>query len=607
MRAPAAALTLLLLSSAFGAVDPRLAAMPDPEPGSLPAATLSLGDGRPVCARVTFDRRKAQAGGRIDVVDDGRAGDEDAIRLSAAVIARRGGFSSRAAISARRHGVSAVALAEAVWESSGPALLLSEPVFGAASREGGLAIRSAEGERKRVVREDDVACVDAASGRVVLPPAGEGEERAAADEAVRAYDGLRDASALERWLEEAPSASRASALMRELAPRALDGGISPDDLARLGRGARAAAGAAGQDALARAERRAWSRALASARLELDECVASASDAPSTDVLDRLSRRARELSSRASAAAKIFGGNGLDAPARACESAASRRRASVPASAPSLEDVAAAAGAARVPSTEISGEAWRLFVSENGLSEFIARTVDDASLGVRRKSERVRARILSARLTPTTEAGRLVAAALVSCPCLIAGDDATAKAADARETLDAVRETWAASWDPGPLGARLRAGQGAAFDGRLRVSAAPKADVSGLLLSRDPGSGRRRVLVEAAPGSIDRFLDGRKDADRYQLEPISGRALDVLVSSPNGRRLLAAGRLERLARLARALDARQGGGIEAAFSFDGERLIVHHAKPLETPRAIRPLVDSLSSRPAPETLNVKPVR
>jgi len=490
MSAPAAALLALLLAAPARALDARLTARADPEPGAFPGLTLSLGPGRPVCARVTFDRRKAAAGGLIFATDAGEPGDEDAVRLSEAVIARRGGLLSRAAISARRHGVPAVAVGRGSWDASVPSLTLREPLFEPVSVDGGIAVRAASRERGRVLKEGDAACVDAAAGRVTIPD--DAEASVAAAGAAQAFDGLRDESALERWLDSEPGEARAAALMRELASRALDGGISTEDLARVERAARTSAGAAGRSALAEAERRAWSRAVRAGKEPAADCASAAADAPGADVLDRLTREARETAGRAASAGAVYGGGdgGFGALARACAAAAAQRRKSVPPESPALDDAAAAAGASRTDSSPLRVETWSVFLGENGLKEFLASTVDDASLGLRRKSERIRARILEGRLSESTDAGRAVLAA-ASCPCLVAGEDATIPAADSREALGAVREAWAASWEPGPLGARLRAGRGAAYDGAIRFAKSSKADVSGLVFSRDPGSGRRR--------------------------------------------------------------------------------------------------------------------
>jgi hypothetical protein len=154
---------------------------------------------------------------------------------------------------------------------------------------------------------------------------------------------------------------------------------------------------------------------------------------------------------------------------------------------------------------------------------------------------------------------------------------------------------------------LRAGLGAKYDGRLQFARAAKADVAGLLYSRDPSSARRRVLVAAAPGALETVLDGAADFERWTLDPVSGRALEFEASAAGDKPLLSTRRLKALARLARALDAWRGGAVEVAFSFDGEKLIAHHARALETPRPLRPLTDPLRPRPAPERLGVKTVR
>ena len=78
---------------------------------------------------------------------------------------------------------------------------------------------------KRSLREGDAVIVDAASGRVTLVPPPHAEARVAAAEAARAYDGLRDAQALEQWLIQTEGESRGAALLSELVPRAVAGAM----------------------------------------------------------------------------------------------------------------------------------------------------------------------------------------------------------------------------------------------------------------------------------------------------------------------------------------------------------------------------------------------
>jgi hypothetical protein len=115
-------------------------------------------------------------------------------------------------------------------------------------------------------------------------------------------------------------------------------------------------------------------------------------------------------------------------------------------------------------------------------------------------------------------------------------------------------------------------------------------------------------VEAAPGPLADLLSGTARSDRYALDPRTGRALVSSPGEPDGRLLLSAKRLARVARLARALDAWRGTGVEAAFSFDGERLLVAHARALLPPAPLTPRTDPLGPRPEPaQALDVRPVR
>ncbi|MDX6768979.1 MAG: hypothetical protein SF051_05565, partial [Elusimicrobiota bacterium] len=272
--------------------------------------------------------------------------------------------------------------------------------------------------------------------------------------------------------------------------------------------------------------------------------------------------------------------------KVCAAVAARRRKSVPVDAVALEAAADAAGAGRPAGTDLPAGAWDAFVADNRLGEFLERTAGDASLGLRRKSERVRAKILEGRVSVPAPFA----------PALVSGEDATVPAADAAAFGPALREVWAASWAPGPFGARLRAGRGARYEGRVRVLRVEKTQAAGVVFSRDPGTGRRgRILVEAG-------------GDRYTLDRRSGRqAAPARLSAPEGRPALDAAQLAAVARLARGLDAWKGAGVEASFAFAGGKLLLQSARALEAPRPIQPLLDPFSPRPAPEALNVRPVR
>jgi hypothetical protein len=584
---------ILIASSLLLAIVSRA----EPVPGSFRGLTLSLGPGHPVCAKVTFDRRVAEAGGRILVLDAAQEGDEQAIRLVEAVIVRRGGLSSRVGTAARRHGVSAVALGQGRWDGAAPALYLDEPSYGNPRTTAGFAYRPVIGSEERVLREGDAVIIDAAAGRVTLVPPSEAEARVAAAEAARTFDGLRDAQALEQWLSDG-GAGRGAALLSELVPRAVFGSMSGDELARVRRAAERYQPASAREGMRRAEATAFTRASREARSRAEDCLSDVKDASDPRALERLGEESRAAAAGLAAVGRLLSlpDGGAAAAARACTAAALKRAKSRVVQRTEFADAAAAAGADRPAGVELPPGFWSAFVDANGLRDWLSSTVDDASLGLRRKSERIRTRILAGRLAP-------VAAA--SGPCLIVGEDAALQADGSSDAALKIKEAWAASWGPGPLGERLRAGRALAYAGRVRVEKIADADASGTAFSRDPGSGRReRVFIEAVSGSIDAFLEGVVPVEAYTLDRRSGRELAPRTGS--GAALLAPERLARVARLARALDAWKGAGVEVAFSFSGPRLLVHHARALETPRPILPLNDPFAPRPEAGYLNIKPV-
>lgn len=552
---------------------------------ALSVAALSPGPGHEVCGRVAYDRAQAAAGGAVLVADSLEPGEEPALRGAEAFLTTRAGLSSRAAVLARRHAVPAAAVGGAFWKEG--RLVLAEPVLGPERCEGKVCWRDVLRTRPRELREGDALCLDAAGGRLTLVPADDAEDRLAAAEAARAYEGLRDAPALLRWLEASPSPVRAAYLLEELFPRAVEGAVPVAELEAV---QRAALAAAGEDAgrVRRAAKSAFLRARALAREDAAGCAEDAADAASADALERLASRADALAGRVAAAGRLAGegDGGVAAAAKVCAGVARRRRASLPERAVPLEAAAAAAGAQSPAGQDLPAGLWPRFVAENRLGEFLERTAGDASLGLRRKSERVRARVLEGRVSVEAPFA----------PALVAGEDAAVPAPDAAAFPAAVKEAWAASWAPGPFGARLRAGKGAAFEGRLRALRVEEAQVEGLAFSRDPGNGRRgRVLVEAA-------------GDRYELDRRSGRLAEPpRLASPGGKPVLSAAQLAAVARLARGLDAWKGAGVELAFSFSGGRLLLKSARALEPPRPITPLLDPFSPRPSAEALNVRPVR
>lgn len=548
-----------------------LLSLAEPEQGTVRGLPLSIGSGRNICARVTFDRRVAREGGRIFVLDAARPGDEEAIRLSQGVLVRRGSLTSRAGETARRHGVAAVSLGQGRMDASGAALYLNEPTYGPPAKASGFAYRPVEGFSERVIKEGDAISLDAMIGGVTLIAPEEAQDRVAAFEAASAYDGLRSVEGLELWLTSSGgSARRAVALLEELVSRAAAGTMPIDDFSRVRRKAEAEVVAASREDLRGAERRMFHRALGRLQLRAQDCAFDLDEA-----------RAAAAGVEATARLLSVSDEGTAKLARSCRDELQRRAiARGRGGAGDLAQAAVASGADRSQGWDLPPEAWSSFVAANDLSGWLKQTVDDASLGLRLKSERIRERILSGRLDPSSALG----AALLtkaSEPSLVIGPDGALKSEGRADILERVKQAWAASWDPGPLGARLRASNALSYQGRLRIERIESADVSGVAFSRDPGSGRReRIFIEAAAGSLDRILSGEGEVEAISLDRRTGRAL-----WPRTRATLSAEQLARVARLALGLDAWKGAGVEVAFSFRGSRLLVHHSRALEPPRPL----------------------
>ncbi len=476
----------------------------------------------------------------------------------------------------------AVALPGAYWEDD--QLVVTEPVLGPEECKGSVCWRPVTGSRPREVREGDALCVDAPGARLTLVPAAEADDRLAAAEAARAFEGLRDAGALERWLAADPRPARAAFLLEELVPRAVDGAAGPAEFERL---RRAAFAAAGDEAprLKRAERAAFARARAAAREELAGCAEDAADAASQGVLDRLTSRATAQAGRVAATARLLG---------VADGGRRRRRRQRPRPpAPrkaGRQDRCCAAPPRRPPAPDLA-------VHRLGLHRARRRT------GWRRGrwSARPATRRWACAASPNASRAKILDAAASPWPRL--SRPRWSRAEDAPRPRPTPRPSATRARRSGPRPGRRALRRAPAREAAAPVTRAARArlrvektDAVGLAFSRDPGTGRRgRILVEAG-------------GDRYVLDRRSGRqAAPARLSAADGKPALDAARLARVARLARALDAWKGAGVEASFTFTGGKLMLQSARALEAPRPVTPLLDPFSPRPAAETLNVRPVR
>lgn len=587
----AAAAVLWIASSASGQTEEQ----------TFLARAISYGSGRNVCGRATFDHAKAAAGDFIYVTNEGNLLETGALRAADAVVVYHAEIGGPAAAALRGDAIPAVALSEGVWNTNGPRIEFDAPVYGAPQKISGDVFNAVVAHKTTRLIEGAVVCVDPALEIVALPSKNSAEAALSASQAARTFDGLRDVKIIERWFETATTPDLPAAVVREMVARAADGSMSATDFKELHEKAVKLGGAP----VKTAEQEGFDRAQILAQFEIAGLEKSAEAATSRDALDRVARAAQATAARLQSTAKIIGTSAARTAADAarCAKIAAARRPKLPEHARGFDSVLAGVAARKPPANPLPADAWDRFLSENNLKSYLEEAVNDASLPLALKSERISERISSARLDARSAIGREILAALPKCSCLLSGPDGTASADDASGALEAVKSVWAQSWSRGPLGARMRAGLGARYAGPIEAAQAPKAEFSGVVFSRDPGTLRQgRILIEYASSTVEQFLSGRAATRQLTLNG-SGQITQSIGSTEN---LLSPAQIERVFKLARALDADRAQGVEASFYFASDVLYATSFKVLEPPPAIRPVVDSSFAKPAASDLGIKSI-
>lgn len=501
--------------------------------------TVSLGSGPSVTGRVTFDKKKAAQGGAILVVPHLGAEDLDALRLADAVVATSGGPLGFIGVTAREYGIPAVILGEGVWDFGGRGdktiLNIEQGILGVSRKAEGFEFRVVEKTIPRRVSEGDVVTVDAARGAVRLYPTEEQEPRLSLSRALRAYDGLKDAQSLVIWHQGRGDAARMRALLgewllEELAQRVVSGTAPPVDFSRVRK-------AVLKDAPA--PRGIWERQalLAADFLKETEKSLKAAGLPAAR---RLGAQAASRWERLKALAPLLGSPDtarLVAAFKRVSEESARRIKHLEEHPMTLRDVVVQAGADVPKSLKISAADYRRFIAENGLEEKINDIASNASLPLRRKSERIGGLIRSGRLPSGLEP-----LALGGTSFLVVGAQTSLPAS--RDSFPAVlKEIWSALWNPRNLGQRKRDGRELADeDASVSVQEAVTGEVSGTVLTRDIASGER---VQTTMKSAD----------------------------------VPAEDLEKISRVASALDAFFGHGLDVRFALSKGKLTIVEVRPL----------------------------
>lgn len=500
----------------------------------------AVSPGRPVTGRLTFDPAVARQGGAVYATPRLEGGDEQALRMSEALILTGAGGSSRAAQEARRRKLPAVALGNARWEPGGK-LIVEHAVLGPAKN----GLRQVVERRRVELTEGSVVTVNAEQGTVVVAPSELASDWLAAAEAARAYDGLRDLQSLLLWRQGA-SDEAAERLIQELQRRAVDGEADPAHLGALG--ARIKASAA-------EEKRIFNEARDRLTAFLAESLERMADASTQDAVDRLLAEARRRHRAYSEACAALQHKQPAPPAAALlarlERFAKERRPGLPAKAGDWSEAAVKAGAEPRARRILDASFYKKFVEENALSRRLEDISGDASLTLGRKSQRLRSLILSKKAPdlgaelPPGERLRLL------------GEGERFEDVPRAQAGAKVLEIWAAAWDPGPLGARKRAGG-------LHPEPVVTAEAAGggqalRCWTRDPLSPRRQLVQGPA---FEAALD---------------RRTGELAAPPSGTPPSGAA-LKKVSKVLRALEGHWGRPVLAELSLDGERLSVLSAVP-----------------------------
>lgn len=581
---------------------------------ALDGFAVSLGAGQAVTARITFDRNKAAAGGMIFSAKRMTPDDENAIRMSQAALIGSGGLLSAGALAARRHSVPAVVLTSARWDKGVLSVDLS--ALGPTRRgPGGFSYRAVENSMIRSIKEEEVVTVDPVRGRLLLYPPAEQQFELELAQALQAYDGLRNAQALLQWLEARNGENGAAAaalgvrLIDELARRAARGAARAEDLAKVRRAVAALTPANLREELRGRENIIYQQSLEAALSRLQELQRSLGRAGTFSAAERLQFQAEEERDRLRSVARVFSASsGLKAAEDSYRAfsrqAAAKARLLRERKSGSWIDAAAAAGASVAARAEIEGRFYRRFISDNNLGPALEEISSDASLALPRKSQRIRGLIAAAKLEPDSSLGRDILGLLPAAQVFtVASDQEERRDIPRAAVLSAIKELWGESWSPQALGRRKRSGLLLA-DPKLLVSAVEPAEISGVIFSRDPVSGRAERMAVAATWGLGEGPSSLPLADQYVLDSASGREiLPALIADKKEKieidgdraprravvapglsmsRCLSPDQLLSLGRIARALDDHFGIGLEIGFALADSRFSVLWTRPMATP-------------------------
>lgn len=149
-----------------------------------------------------------------------------------------------------------------------------------------------------------------------------------------------------------------------------------------------------------------------------------------------------------------------------------------------------------------------------------------------------------------------------------------------ELLAAVVNCWSSLWTPRAISYRLR--NGVSHDGlgiAVVVQQMVLADVSGVLFTANPLTGRRsEMVIDATRGSGDDYVGGHANPERYVIDRVSRRTLEV-EGVAGDRPLLTEEKTDRLRSWAERIEEFDGAPQDIEWSFAGDQLVILQARPI----------------------------
>jgi hypothetical protein len=525
----------------------------------LPGSAVSVGFGQPVTARLSYGRCSLDQG----CLSASQRFSEDP--QAAGLLLAFGGRFSPAAVFSRSRRIPALVLESAHWEDG--VLIVEVPVFGKTESRSGVSVQAVERTARLRLDEGSVLTLDPLSGKARLHDPSDAASALAAAEALRAYDGLRSGPALLQWWESQRALSpRAGVLLISgLARRLAAGEARVEDFQAIRRAVMRDANDAARRSLKETELGTLSDEARRCERDLGDLLDAVRLAATPEALERDLLNARARRDGLAALARALERRGLAGAAeslwRRIRTAAADRGRKL-AGQPARDALAAAAAAvdAAVPSrVVISTNSYSRFIEDNRAGPRLAEILEDASLTLRRRSERIRSLLLGQALK-NSDLGRELLSGLPASEAysVIGAYEAFASVPQA-QVLDRVQDAWAAAFNPSPLGVRQRAGLREP-DSSVAVTALPAAEVTGSVLSRDPAGGLRAMVVSA---------NNAQGGDEYLLDRRTGRLLAPPLLA--NKRLLSSANLASLVRAAAMIDDHFGRGMRLDFAISNGKL------------------------------------